>query len=296
MKKIIMIALALVAGASLHTAHAGKKKVAQKKETVTLVTPSDSLSYAAGMSFTNGLIPFLKQQQGVDTDYMADFIRGFREAIQAGGNPQYKAYAAGIQIADQLKGRMLPDIQKEFTDSPDSVVASLFYQGFADALMQDTTLFKQTDADAYFKTRRTADKKAKEDKLYGANRRAGEDFLAANAKKEGVVVLPSGLQYKELVKGTGETPKATDKVLVNYEGRLVDGKVFDASAKHGNKPASFRANQVIRGWTEALTRMPVGSKWELYIPYQLGYGEHDMGEIKPFSALIFTVEVVGIEK
>ena len=162
--------------------------------------------------------------------------------------------------------------------------------------MQDTTLFKQTDADAYFKTRRTADKKAKEDKLYGANRRAGEDFLAANAKKEGVVVLPSGLQYKELVKGTGETPKATDKVLVNYEGRLVDGKVFDASAKHGNKPASFRANQVIQGWTEALTRMPVGSKWELYIPYQLGYGDRDMGEIKPFSALIFTVEVVGIEK
>ena len=143
-----MIALALVAGASLHTAHAGKKKVAQKKETVVLVTPSDSLSYAAGMSFTNGLIPFLKQQQGVDTAYMADFIRGFREAIQAGGNPQFKAYAAGIQIADQLKGRMLPDIQKEFTDSPDSVVASLFYQGFADALMQDTTLFKQTDADA----------------------------------------------------------------------------------------------------------------------------------------------------
>ena len=85
-------------------------------------------------------------------------------------------------------------------------------------------------------------------------------------------------------------------MLVNYEGRLVDGKVFDASAKHGNKPASFRANQVIQGWTEALTRMPVGSKWELYIPYQLGYGDRDMGEIKPFSALIFTVEVVGIEK
>ena len=296
MKKIIMIALALVAGASLNTASAGKKKVAQKKETVVLVTPSDSLSYTAGMSFTNGLIPFLKQQQGVDTAYMADFIRGFREAIQAAGNPQYKAYAAGIQIADQLKGRMLPDIQKEFTDSPDSVVASLFYQGFADALMRDTTLFKQTEADTYFKARRTADKKAKEDKLYGANRRAGEDFLAANAKKEGVIVLPSGLQYKELVKGTGETPKATDKVLVNYEGKLVDGKVFDSSAKHGNKPASFRANQVIQGWTEALTRMPVGSKWELYIPYQLGYGDRDMGEIKPFSALIFTVEVVGIEK
>ena len=136
----------------------------------------------------------------------------------------------------------------------------------------------------------------KEEKLYGANRKAGEDFLAENAKKEGVVTLPSGLQYKVLTKGTGEKPQATDRVQVHYEGRLVDGTVFDASKKHGDKPLTFAANQVIKGWTEALCLMPVGSKWELYIPYQLAYGERDMGTIKPYSALIFTVELLGIEK
>ena len=99
-----------------------------------------------------------------------------------------------------------------------------------------------------------------------------------------------------LVKGNGEVPQATDKVLVNYEGRLVDGTVFDASKKHGDKPAEFRADQVIKGWTEALTMMPVGSKWQLYIPQELAYGERNMGNIKPYSTLIFDVELVGIDK
>ena len=137
--------------------------------------------------------------------------------------------------------------------------------------------------------------KAKEEKLYGPNRDAGRAFLAENAKKDSVVTLPSGLQYKVLVKGNGEVPKATDKVLVNYEGRLIDGTVFDASKKHGDKPAEFKPSQVIKGWTEALTMMPVGSKWELYIPYELAYGERNTGSIKPYSALIFTVELVGID-
>ena len=99
-----------------------------------------------------------------------------------------------------------------------------------------------------------------------------------------------------LVKGEGEVPQTTDKVLVNYEGRLVDGTIFDASNKHGDKPASFRADQVIKGWTEALTMMPVGSKWRLFIPQELAYGERNMGNIKPYSALIFDVELVGIDK
>ena len=88
----------------------------------------------------------------------------------------------------------------------------------------------------------------------------------------------------------------TDRVKVNYEGRLVDGTVFDSSAKHGDKPIEFRANQVIAGWTEALSLMPVGSKWEIYIPYNLAYGDRDQGKIKPFSALVFTVELVEIVK
>jgi FKBP-type peptidyl-prolyl cis-trans isomerase FklB len=136
---------------------------------------------------------------------------------------------------------------------------------------------------------------------YGDNKKAGEDFMAAQAKlakkkKSGITVLPSGLMYKVLVKGDGPVAKATDKVKVKYEGRLIDGTVFDSTEKHGGEPASFAPNQVIPGWTEALTMMPVGSKWQLYIPQQLAYGNRDMGQIKPFSALIFDVEVIGIEE
>ena len=300
MKKIMILALALVAGASLYPASAASKKKDKKQtetpvvEAVKLVTSSDSVSYAAGMTVTNGLIPFLVGQQGVDTTYMADFIKGFKEVVMSGTDPKMKAYVAGMEIANQVRDRMLPSMVKDFTDSPDSIISDLVYRGFMDALQKDTTYFTQTTAEAFFGEKQRADQAAKEEKLYGPNRRAGEEFLAENAKKEGVVTLHSGLQYKVLVKGEGEVPKKTDKVQVHYEGRLVDGTVFDASNKHGDKPMEFRPDQVIKGCTEALTMMPVGSKWQLYIPYNLAYGNRDSGTIKPYSALIFDVELVGI--
>ncbi len=300
MKKIMMVALALIVGATFGTVDAKKKK--DKKQKAEVVLPvelkngSDSLSYAAGIMVTNGLIPYLVQQQGVDTAYMADFIAGFKEAIAAGNDPRQKARMAGIDIAGQITQRMLPGIQKEFTDTPDSILTDLFYRGFTDALMTDTTVMKQQFADDLFKEKQQTNKAAKEEKLYGANREAGRKFLLENKLKEGVITTPSGLQYKILKQGEGDVPQRTDKVKVHYEGRLVDGTVFDASSKHGSEPASFRADQVIKGWTEALTMMPVGSKWQLYIPYELAYGERNTGNIKPFSALIFDVELVGIEK
>jgi FKBP-type peptidyl-prolyl cis-trans isomerase FklB len=184
----------------------------------------------------------------------------------------------------------------EFKDSPDSIIAEVLYRGFTDALTGDSTHFTQAAAETFYKQKAETDKKAKEEKLYGPNRDAGIKFLKDNATKDGVITTPSGLQYKVLVQGEGEVPQKTDKVLVNYEGRLIDGTVFDASKKHGDKPSSFRADQVIKGWTEALTMMPVGSKWQLYIPQQLAYGERNMGNIKPYSTLIFDVELVGIDK
>ncbi|MGN1263887.1 MAG: FKBP-type peptidyl-prolyl cis-trans isomerase [Prevotella sp.] len=301
MKKIFSIALAVMASALFNTAWAAKKK---KKDAarqcveapVKLNTSSDTLSYVAGMTMTDGLLPYLKQTQGVDTADIADFIRGFRDVINAGNDPKMKAYAAGMDIANRLKGQMLTGMKNEFQDSPDTVIDSLVFRGFVDALNNYTTLFRQKDAVNVFTAKREADKKAKDEKLYGENRKAGEAFLAENSKQEGVVTLPSGLQYKVLVKGEGEVPQRTDKVLVNYEGRLVDGTVFDSSSKHGDTPASFRADQVIKGWTEALTMMPVGSKWQLFIPQQLAYGERNAGSIKPYSTLIFDVELVGIDK
>lgn len=303
MKKTILLALALVAGASLYTATAQKKKAAAKKTTVAakeapvkLSNGSDSLSYIAGMSITNGLIPFLVQQQNVDTAYMADFVKGFQMVTNGGSDPKMKAYVAGMDIAKQVMDRMIPEITKDFTDTPDSIVTALFYKGFTAALLKDSSLFKQEAAEQLFRDKQIANKAAKDEKLYGANRDAGRKFLEENAKKEGVITLPSGLQYKVLVKGDGPVPTNDDKVQVNYEGRLVDGTVFDASAKHGDKPIEFKPSQVIKGWQEALTMMSVGSKWQLFIPYELAYGDRDTGQIKPYSALIFDVELVGIDR
>lgn len=297
MKKVILLALAVVASANFCTIDAKKKKKVVEETIpapVELKSSSDSLSYAAGMSITNGLLPFLKQQHGIDTTQMSIFLKAFEEVIKAGESPEAKARVAGVEIASQVRGRMLPGITSEFTDTPDSIEADLFYRGFMDALKVDTTHFKQADADTYFHQKQEAGKKAKDEKLYGPNRDAGIKFLKENAKKDSVITTASGLQYKILVKGEGQVPQLTDKVQVNYEGRLIDGTVFDASSKHGDKPAEFLPNQVIKGWTEALTMMPVGSKWQLFIPQELAYGERNAGQIKPYSTLIFDVELVGI--
>ena len=300
MKKHLIVALALlVAGASFTTAEAKKKKdkkqqkaATEVRQPVVLTTGSDSLSYYAGMVVTDGLMPFLQNQLHVDTAYMADFVRGFNEAIANADNPREVARMAGIQIADQIKQRMLPSMKNEFTQTPDTIVEQIFYRGFNDAVSGDTTVCTAAAAADRFRVKQQTNKEAKIATLTAA----GRQFLAENAKKEGVITTPSGLQYKVLVKGDGEVPQKTDKVKVHYEGRLIDGTVFDASSKHGTEPASFRADQVIKGWTEALTMMPVGSKWQLYIPQELGYGERQAGQIPPYSVLIFDVELVGIEK
>ena len=282
MKKYLMTALVLVASASLFTASAAKKKNVKKVTPVVLATESDSLSYAAGVHATRGLIPFIQQSYKVDTAYMADFIRGYEEAIAKANTPQGTAYIVGMQIAQMVNQRILPGTREELKSAKDSIDAAMFSRGFVAALANDTTLFSMKKA-GEFKTQILAG--------------AGEKFLAANAKKPGVKVLPSGLQYKVIKAGQGEVPKATDEVEVIYEGRLIDGTVFDATSKHGGANTDkFRAGNLIKGWTEALTTMPVGSKWQLYIPYELAYGERQAGQIPPYSTLVFDLELVSIVK
>ena len=134
-----------------------------------------------------------------------------------------------------------------------------------------------------------------EQKIAGEAKAAGEAFLAENAKREGVKVTESGLQYEVIEATIGQKPKATDKVRVHYEGTLIDGTVFDSSYKRGES-ITFGLNQVIKGWTEGLQLMSIGSKYKLYLPYQLAYGERGAGaNIPPYAALIFTVELLGIE-
>ena len=134
-----------------------------------------------------------------------------------------------------------------------------------------------------------------EEKIAGEAKAAGEAFLAENAKREGVKVTESGLQYEVLEATIGQKPKATDKVRVHYEGTLIDGTVFDSSYKRGES-ITFGLNQVIKGWTEGLQLMSIGSKYKLYLPYQLAYGERGAGaNIPPYAALIFTVDLHGLE-
>ncbi len=283
-KNIIFMALILMVSATFN----------QVKAQDPIVTRSDSISYSAGMSFTQGLLPFLVQS-GVDTTYMDEFVRGFQEYIKKADDPKFKAFAAGYNIANQVKDRMLPDVSGRFEGTIDTIEPEVFYRGFVDGVNKDTTVFKSIDgAGAFYKVSLNEDIEEKNERLYGPNREAGRRFLAENANDTSVVVLPSGLQYRVLTAGTGYIPKATETVKVHYEGRLVDGTVFDSSRRHGDQPASFRANQVIKGWTEALTRMPVGSKWQLYIPYELAYGDKEQGQIKPYSMLIFDVELIDI--
>ncbi len=296
MRKIIIIALAILASASFNTAEAAKKS--KKKEKAGAMAPvqlkngSDSLSYAAGMSFTNGLTTYLKQAHNLDETYMADFLRGLNDMLKADNDPKMKAYAAGMEIAGRLSGSMVEQYKKEFAENNDTIVATVLYRGFNDALLNDTTVFDLKDAEKLLADKNEANKRRKENTYLEVEKK----FLAENATKDSVMTTPSGLQYKIIKKGTGDIPKANDEVLVHYEGRLLDGTVFDASRKHGDKPLQFRANQVIKGWTEALTMMPVGSKWQLFIPYKLAYGDRAAGQIKPYSTLIFDVELVGINK
>jgi FKBP-type peptidyl-prolyl cis-trans isomerase FklB len=176
---------------------------------------------------------------------------------------------------------------------------SLAIQGFKDGLTGAKTLLTEQEAQAVLQEVGTEVQKAqreKAEKVGAANKTEGEAFLAANKGKEGVVTLPSGLQYKILTAGTGPKPTAADTVVCNYKGTLIDGKEFDSSYKRG-QPATFPVNGVIKGWTEALQLMPVGSKWQLFIPPNLAYGERGAGgDIGPDATLIFEVELMSIQE
>ena len=183
MKKTLIIALAVMAGALLNTADAKKKKEAKKVAEVETVKPlelsssSDTLSYAAGMMLTDGLIPYLKQS-GVDTAYMAKFIEGFETVANSGDNPEMKAYVTGMEIANRMKEQMLGRMKSELKDAPDSIIDAIAYRGFVDGLTSNTAVYDTKRASEMFKLKFEAAKKAKEEKLYGPNREAGKAFLA----------------------------------------------------------------------------------------------------------------------
>jgi FKBP-type peptidyl-prolyl cis-trans isomerase FklB len=196
------------------------------------------------------------------------------------------SYALGMNLGTNLRKQSVP------------VSADLFARGLRDSLAGGKTLMTEDEARAVMMAVQTELRKQQQEKMQQlgeANKKEGADFLAANKTKEGVVTLPSGLQYKILQAGTGPKPAATDTVTVNYRGTLINGTEFDSSYKRG-QPATFGVTGVIKGWTEALQLMPVGSKWQLFIPSDLAYGERGAGaDITPNSVLIFEVELMSIK-
>lgn len=286
MKKISFFA-AIVAAAGLASCTAQAPKADMKNEV-------DSLSYMMGITNTQGLDMFL-QQQGVDSAYIADFMKGVTEGATKTSKKDI-AYMVGLQVGQQVGGRMFEMMSQRIFggDSAQSLSKDNFLAGFMATLQKKNTISME-EANSYVQTKAEAIKAKATEAQFAENKAAGEKFLAENSKKEGVKTTPSGLQYKIIKEGKGAVPTDSSKVKVNYKGTLIDGTQFDSSYDR-KEPTTFRANQVIKGWTEALTMMPVGSKWELYIPQDLAYGSREAGQIKPFSTLIFEVELVDIEK
>jgi FKBP-type peptidyl-prolyl cis-trans isomerase FklB len=200
------------------------------------------------------------------------------------------SYALGMDIGKQVAG----NLKKQSME----VDWNLVSQGLKDATSGGKTRLTEDEAKAVLNEVQNEVHKEQQEKAQKAaatNKTEGEAFLAANKAKEGVVTLPSGLQYKVLTAGTGPKPTAGDQVVCNYRGTLINGTEFDSSYKRG-QPATFGVGQVIKGWTEALQLMPVGSKWQLFIPSSLAYGERGAGaEIGPNATLIFEVELLSIK-
>ena len=288
MKKVSFI-LAMVVAVGLTSCTAQSPKA-------NLTTDVDSLSYAIGLARTQGLDQYLAQQ-GIDSTQIAQFLKGFYEGA-AKTDEKDKAYMAGLQIGHMVSTQWVEGFTRQIfgNDSTQTLSRENMLAGFVAGVAKTKGAMTQEEAQQYMNTQMDAIKAKAIAVKYADNKAAGEKFLAENKEKEGVVTLPSGLQYKIITAGKGEIPADTCRVKVNYRGTLIDGTEFDSSYKR-KEPATFRANQVIKGWTEALTMMPVGSKWELYIPSELAYGSRETGgDIKPFSTLIFEVELLEIVK
>jgi len=268
-----------------------------KTPKASLKSDVDTLSYVIGMAQSQGLKDYLVQRMGVDTAYIDEFVKGLNEGANAGDSKKRAAYYAGIQIGQQVSQQMLKGLNYEVfgDDSTQTVSLDNFMAGFVAGTTGKGGLMTVDSASQMAQTLMQTVKAKHMEEVYGENKKACEEFMANIAKKEGIQALDNGVYYEVLTEGKGEIPSDTSRVKVHYEGKLINDSVFDSSYKR-EAPTTFRANQVIPGWTNALTHMPVGSKWKVYIPQEQAYADREAGLIKPFSCLIFTIELLEIEK
>lgn len=287
MKKFTLAAIVAVAAAAFTSCGNGTPSASLKNDI-------DTLSYAIGISQSDGIKEYLSERLGVDTAYIDEFLKGVTEGATAGDDKKKAAYLAGLQIGQQFGTQMLKGANYELfgNDSTQTISLKNVIAGFAAGARGKGQLMTVADARKTLDVKITAIKKASMEKQFGEYKKQNEQYLADNAKKPGVKALPSGVQYKVITEGKGEVPTDTSIVKVHYEGKNIEGQVFDSSYKRG-EPIEMAYNQMIPGWREIITLMPVGSKWEVYIPADLAYGPEARGQvIKPFSTLVFTIELI----
>ena len=289
MKKFTFVAAMAIAAASI-VSSCGNSTSSKPN----LKDDVDTLSYAFGLARTQGLKQYLAQMD-VDTTYMDAFVKGLKDGANAGDDKKKAAYYKGLEIGNMISQQWVKGINTELfgQDSTKSISLQNLLAGFIQGATGKKGLMTVEQAGQVAQVKMMAIKAKQLEVQYGPLKKKGEAWMAANAKKPGVKTLHSGVQYKVIKEGAGAMPKDTSLVKVNYEGRLIDGTVFDSSYKNG-QPVSLRANQVIKGWTEALVHMPAGSVWEVYIPQELAYGEREQGQIKPYSPLVFKIELLSV--
>ena len=289
MKKISILAVAAIAAAMVSCGNGTPK--------ADIKTDIDTLRYAVGMAQTRGLKEYLVQRMGMDTAYIDDFVKGLNESVNAGDDKKKAAYYAGLQIGQQISQQMIKGLNYELfgEDSTQTVSLNNFMAGFVAATTGKGELMTLDSAAVLAETMMVTIKDKQINERYADNKVASEKFMAEIAKKEGIQTLGDGIYYEVITEGKGEIPADTDRVKVDFEVTLINDSVVDSSYKRG-EPTTFMCKQVIPGWTKALTHMPVGSTWKVYIPQEQAYGSQDRGMIKPFSALVFKIELHSIEK
>ncbi|MBQ2065190.1 MAG: FKBP-type peptidyl-prolyl cis-trans isomerase, partial [Paludibacteraceae bacterium] len=271
MKKMIFACLAAALAAGTFTSC--KNTSAEVRNDV------DSISYAAGVMYSDGLLDYQINRNGLDSAYVKEFIKGIQDGAKD-KSAKEKAYNAGLMIGDQIKNQIFPMINEQIlgNDSARVVNEEVFFDTFIRALNGEAMDMTSDKAQIFIREASEKNHEKQMEAQYGANKAAGKAWLENNKTADGVVTTESGLQYKIIKLGNGEKPSATDRVVCNYRGTLIDGTEFDSSYKR-NEPTTFALNSVIPGWTEGFQLMPAGSKFELYVPYELAYKAQDRGNI-----------------
>lgn len=324
MKKLLLLSIISFSVLNPFTAFGQKKgkkdKKNKNKTEEVIVLPviqneADSLSYALGLNITQGLSNYLTQLEvltdtvGVEgtkldsirtknAQNLSVFLDGFKVGMKA--DSDNKSYNTGLSVATQVSS-MIQGFSKDILGDEASFNQAAFVSAFVGSLNKETPLINIEDPNAMIQQKAQDMQQVKELRAQEETKAKYADKIAAEAKfmeenkaKEGVVVRESGLQYKVLKEGSGRVPTVNERVKVHYHGTLLDGSVFDSSVERG-EPVEFSVGQLIRGFNEALMLMPEGSKWIVYIPYDLAYGAANQGKIEPFSDLIFEIELLEVE-